>query len=51
MRTHEIKPTPILTGKDAERFAADIKANETKQISPEEWERMMASYRRFKVVL
>jgi hypothetical protein len=50
MRSHEIKPTPTLTGKDAERFSAEIKANETKKISPEEHERMMQSYRRFKMI-
>lgn len=46
----KIKETPILTGKDAERFEAAIKANEGKRLSDAEHQRLMASYRRFNVV-
>lgn len=44
-----IKDTPVLTGKDARRFEAWMKENETKRVSPEEYERAMAVYRRVKV--
>lgn len=45
-----IKETPILTGEDARRFEETIKANESKKVSSEEYERVMASYRRFEVI-
>lgn len=39
-----IKDTPVLTGEDARRFLAQMKANENKKASPEEMARMKASY-------
>lgn len=39
-----IKDTPVLTGEDARKFLADIKANENKKVSPEELARIKASY-------
>ena len=45
-----IKDTPVLTGKAARRFESIIKENETKRISPEERERIMAIYRSVKVI-
>ncbi|MBI4825676.1 MAG: hypothetical protein HY807_04565 [Nitrospirae bacterium] len=39
-----IKDTPVLYGKDAERFAKNIKANESKRISKSEYDKAMASY-------
>ncbi len=41
---------PILTGKDAQKFDEEIKANESKKVSLEEYEKAMESYRRFEVV-
>lgn len=46
----KIKETPILTGKDAQRFESAIKANENKRLTDAEHRQIMASYRRFKVV-
>lgn len=45
-----IKDTPVLTGKSARRFESIIKENETKRISLEERERIMAVYRSVKVI-
>jgi hypothetical protein len=45
-----IKETPVLTGKDAQRFDQLIKANESKKISREEYSKVVSSYRRFRVV-
>lgn len=41
-----IKDTPILKGKDAARFTADIKANESKKVNESEYKKMVASYKR-----
>ncbi len=46
-----IKDTPVLTGKDAIKFLADIKANENKKVSPEELDRMKANYEVMKRML
>ena len=43
-----IKDTPTLKGKDAARFAADIKANESKKIDASEYRRMMENYKKIK---
>ncbi len=45
-----VKETPILTGKDAQKFDEDIKANESKKVSEEEYDKAMESYRRFEVI-
>ena len=44
-----IKDTPILKGKDAKRFSADIRANETRKISQAEYKKLMASYNKFNI--
>lgn len=44
-----IKPTPVLTGKDARRFEKMLKENETKRISAAELERIIAAGRNVKV--
>ncbi len=41
-----IKDTPTLKGKDAARFSADIKANESKKVDAAEYKRMVASYKK-----
>ncbi len=41
-----IKDTPTLKGKDANRFSAQIKANENKKVSKSDYERMVASYKK-----
>ena len=43
-----IKETPILIGKDAERFKKDMEETRNKRISPEERERIEKNYREFK---
>ena len=45
-----VKKSPILTGKDAQQFDETIKTNESKNISTEEYEQDMESYRRFEVI-
>jgi len=48
-----IKETPHLTGKDAERFRANIFKNETDpttRVSREERERVKESYRKLKLI-
>lgn len=42
--SYPIKDTPVLTGEDARKFLADIKANENKTISQEELARINANY-------
>ena len=43
--TNPIKPTPILKGKDAERF---LKAAENvKKISKKEYDKMLKNYKKF----
>ncbi len=46
----KVKETPILTGKYAQQFDQEIKANESKKVSTAEYEKSMESYRRFKVI-
>lgn len=41
-----IKETPILFGKDAERFLKKREENKTKKLSPEVKKRMMDNYNR-----
>ncbi|MEJ2255285.1 MAG: hypothetical protein P8Y75_13165 [Nitrospirota bacterium] len=41
-----IKETPILHGKDAERFQNKIKENESRKVSRAEYERVMTNYKR-----
>ena len=45
-----IKETPILTGKDAERFQKIIKANEYKKVPASDYERAEKAYRNFDVI-
>ncbi len=45
-----IKDTPVLTGKDAERFLAEVKENENRAVSKEELERMKKNYEIFKAI-
>lgn len=45
-----IKETPVLTGKDAERFSKIIKDNETKKIKPEDYKRAQEAYKNCKFV-
>lgn len=49
-----IKTTPVLTGEDARKFLADIKANETdesKKVSKEELARMKVNYEIMKRIM
>lgn len=48
-----IKETPILRGKDAERFSRIIKENETKKVPAEDYERARKAYydSGFKIIL
>lgn len=41
-----IKETPILKGKDAKRFAAKIEENKRLAAPREEYDRVMANYRK-----
>lgn len=41
-----IKETPILYGKDSDRFLKDVKENETKRISKEEEEASIKLYKK-----
>lgn len=45
-----IKDTPVLTGKDAQRFDAWLKNNEGKKITQEERDRIMAAGKKIRVV-
>ena len=42
----EIKETPILYGKDAERFVEKMKYNETHPAPKEEYEKIMTNFRK-----
>jgi len=42
----KIKETPVLTGKDAARFEKNVKANETKKVSAESYNRAQDTYKR-----
>lgn len=44
-----IKETPILRGKDAERFNKIIKENESKKVSASDYERAKQAYKNFKL--
>jgi hypothetical protein len=46
-----IRTTPTLTGKQAKRFLAEIKANEKKKVSQEELDRIKANYEIFKRIM
>lgn len=48
----KIKETPVLTGKDAERFSRIIKENETKKVPAVDYERARKAYHdgKFKVI-
>lgn len=46
-----IKDTPVLTGEDAIKFLADIKANENKKFSQEELDRIKANYEVMKQII
>ncbi len=41
-----IKETPVLHGKNAERFEKDIKANEKKKVSTAEYNRAIENYKK-----
>ncbi|NLT21516.1 MAG: hypothetical protein GXX82_00555 [Syntrophorhabdus sp.] len=43
-----IKETPVLHGKDARRFVEKIRRNEREPAPREEYDRMMANYRKVK---
>lgn len=45
-----IKETPVLTGKDAERFYINMKKAETQKASPEELQKIKESYERIKAI-
>ncbi len=44
----KIKETPVLKGKEADRFAKAIKDNETKRVSTESYNRAVETYKRIK---
>ncbi len=46
--TTKIKETPILRGKDAKRFIEQISRNEQEPAPREEYDRVMANYRKIK---
>ena len=43
-----IKETPLLTGKAAERFAAEVRENQDKPVSKESYARAKSAYERIK---
>lgn len=45
-----VKETPVLQGKDAKQFEENIKKNEHRRVSPEEYKKAIANYRRFNIV-
>lgn len=45
-----IKDTPVLTGKDAQRFDSLMKKNEGKKISKEERDRIFEAGKKFEIV-
>ena len=47
IKSTPIKPTPILYGKDAERFLKQLKENENKKLSEEEIAEMKKNYELF----
>jgi len=42
----EVKETPVLSGKDAEKFTRTINANESRKVPSEEYDRAKAIYER-----
>ena len=40
-----IKETPVLRGKDAERFSEEVRANEKKKVTKAEYKKAMAAYK------
>jgi hypothetical protein len=44
-----VKETPVLRGKDAERFAKKIKANASLKVPAHEYKRAIVAYERVKV--
>lgn len=44
----KVKETPVLSGKDAERFDRAIKANENKKVSADDYKRAVDNYDRIK---
>ncbi|OPY00740.1 MAG: hypothetical protein A4E60_02132 [Syntrophorhabdus sp. PtaB.Bin047] len=47
----KIKETPILHGEDARRFVEQISRNEREPAPREEYERVMANYRKVKTAV
>ena len=45
-----IKETPVLKGKDARRFLEDVRKNEHKKVSKEDYERAKKAYKNFEVI-
>ncbi len=45
-----IKETPVLTGKDAARFTSIIKANESKKVPAQDYERARKAFENFKMI-
>ncbi len=45
----KVKDTPVLRGKDAERFTRIIKENETKRVSAEEYNQAMAAFKKVRI--
>jgi hypothetical protein len=45
-----IKETPVLMGEDAKRFLKQKEENKGKKLPPEEVERIMKSYKKFRVI-
>lgn len=45
-----IKETPVLTGRDAERFSKIIKENEKKTVSAADYARAKETFKQFKLV-
>ena len=43
-----IKETPILRGKDAERFTEEVRANEKKKVPAPEYKKAIADYKEIK---
>jgi hypothetical protein len=46
----KVKETPVLTGRDAERFSKAIERNKTKKVSASEYQRALCTYARIVAV-
>jgi len=44
-----IKETPILQGEDARRFEMEIKENESKSVTKDEYDRAVEAFKRFEI--